>query len=143
MIEIATASANSTSPPSAFYARWIDHQTWPQWDTDTEWVRFNEPVAPGAHGVLKPRGGPKTRFTIAVLDLDKEYTDVSSMLGATLRFQHLAAASTERPELTELAARVTLTGPLARLWALILGKDFAESVPASLNRLIELVEANT
>ncbi|HAM45678.1 MAG TPA: hypothetical protein DCM67_11745 [Propionibacteriaceae bacterium] len=139
MIEIATASATSTAPPSAFYARWIDHQTWPQWDTDTEWVHLDEPVTPGAHGVLKPRGGPKTRFTIAVLNPDKEYTDVSSMPGATLRFQHLAAVS---GELTELTAQVTLTGPLARLWAMILGKDFAESVPASLNRLIELVEAN-
>ena len=137
MIEIANASATSTAPPSAFYARWIDHSTWPEWDTDSDWVQLEGPVAPGARGVLKPQGGPKTRFTIAVLDPDREYTDVSSMPGATLRFQHLAAVS---DGLTELTARVTLTGPLARLWAMILGKDFAESVPASLKRLIELVE---
>lgn len=139
MIEIATASATSTASPSAFYARWIDHSTWTQWDTDTDWVRLDGPAAQGTQGVLKPNNGPKTRFTIAVLDPDKEYTDESSLLGATLRFQHLATTS---DQLTELTARVTLTGPLARLWAMILGKDFAESVPTALQRLIELVEAD-
>ncbi len=138
MIEIASASATSTAPPSAFYSRWIDHSTWSQWDTDTDWVHLDGAVTQGAQGVLKPKAGPKSRFTVAVLDPDRECTDTSPLLGTTLRFQHLATVVDGR---TELTARVTLSGPLARLWALVLGKGFAESVPTALDRLIELVEA--
>lgn len=78
------------------------------------------------------------KFTVATLEPDREYTDVSAMLGAKLRFQHLAERVGGR---TELTARVTLDGPLARIWGGILGADFAESVPVALQRLIALVEA--
>jgi hypothetical protein len=138
MIELAHAHATSTAAPSAFFARWIDHESWTQWDTDTDWVKLDGPVAVGATGVLKPKGGPKTRFTVSALTPDQEYTDTSRMLGATLVFQHRAETVSGR---TELEARVTLEGALARLWAAILGAGFAESVPAALNRLVELVES--
>ncbi len=138
MIALASAQATSTASPSAFFARWIDHNTWTDWDTDTEWVRLDGPATLGASGVLKPKGGPKTPFTISVLTPDREYTDTSKLLGATLTFQHLAEVINGR---THLTAQVTLTGPLARLWAGILGAGFLESVPAALNRLVTLVES--
>ncbi len=138
MRELVTAHLTSTAPPSAFFARWIDHDTWTTWDTDTEWVRFDGPSTLGATGVLKPKGGPRTRFTISALIPDREYTDTSTLPGATLTFQHLAEAVNGR---THLSATVTLTGPLAPLWARILGDGFAESVPAALHRLVALVES--
>jgi hypothetical protein len=33
-----------------------------------------------------------------------------------------------------------MEGPLARVWALIMGKNFRKSAPADLDRLIKLVE---
>ena len=41
MTIIATARATSTAHPSAFFARWADTATWPEWNTDTEWVRLD------------------------------------------------------------------------------------------------------
>ena len=138
MIALASAHTTSTASPAAFFARWIDHDTWTTWDTDTEWVRLDGPATLGATGTLKPKGGPQTRFTISTLTPDREYTDTSRLLGATLTFQHLAEVVDGR---THLTAHVTLTGPLARLWAAILGAGFVESVPAALNRLVTLVES--
>jgi hypothetical protein len=138
MIEIASAHASSSAAPGAFFARWVDHDTWPQWSPDSEWVRLDGPVAAGTNGVLKPKGGPKTRFTITALLPDREYTDTSHFPGAKLVFQHLAERHGER---TELTVRVTLEGPLRRLWARILGDGFRTSVPADLARLVELVGA--
>ena len=43
MTIIATARATSTAHPSAFFARWADTATWPEWNTDTEWVRLDGP----------------------------------------------------------------------------------------------------
>lgn len=138
MIEIATAQAQSSASPKAFYAQWINHDSWSEWSPDSEWVRLDGPVAEGTTGTLKPKGGPKTRFVISTLIPDQEYTDTSRLLGARLVFRHTAARVGDT---TTLTARVTIDGPLAWLWARIMGAGFRESVPADLDRLIALAEA--
>lgn len=140
MTVLAIASATSSAPASAFFARWIDHETWASWSPDTEWVTLDAPVTLGTTGTLKPAGGPKTRFTISALETDREYTDTSRLPGARLVFQHLA---TDTPEGTRLDVKVEITGPLAGLWARIMGGGFAESAPADLERLIAIVERAT
>ena len=135
---LASASTESIAPASAFFDRWIDHSSWHEWDPDTESVTVNGPVEAGAKGRFKPKGGPAVPFTILVCDRPREYTDVSRLVGARLTFQHLA---TPTPNGTALEANVTLDGPLAGLWFRIMGKGFATSVPAALERLVKLVEA--
>jgi hypothetical protein len=137
-ITLGTASATSTAPAAGFFARWIHHDSWGEWSPDTEWVRLDGPVALGATGVIKPTGGPKTRFTISALEPDHEYTDTSFLPGAKLVFQHLV---TERSGRTELDVAVSMTGPLAWLWARVMGGGFRESTKADLDRLVALVEA--
>jgi len=134
---IATASATSTGQPSAFFARWIDHSTWVEWSPDCEWVRVEATPAEGVKGVLKPKGGPKVNFEISVLTPDREYTDVSKFPGAQLTFQHVVKPTESG---SELFVQVSLKGVLAPLWAKILGKNFATSVPQDLARLIASVE---
>lgn len=58
-MELGQGAALSTASPNAFFARWIEHDTWPQWSPDTKWVRVQGPVAIGARGVLKPKSAPK------------------------------------------------------------------------------------
>ena len=137
MITLAHASASSTATPTRFFERWVDHASWTQWSPDAEWVTVEGPVQLGARGKLKPVGGPVVPFTITALEADREYTDSSKLFGATLVFQHLveATATGSRLEVT-----VTVSGPLAKLWVAILGKGFAESAPADLDRLIALAE---
>lgn len=52
-----TSSRDFPATPDAYFARWIDHDTWPQWSPDTEWVRLDGPVEVGTRGVLKPGAG--------------------------------------------------------------------------------------
>jgi len=99
----------------------------------------NGPVAAGATGRFKPKGGPAVPFTVLVCERPREYTDVSRLLGARLTFQHLATSTDAG---TALEANVTLEGPLAWLWYRIMGKGFASSVPAALARLVSLVEGS-
>ncbi|MGH3427810.1 MAG: SRPBCC family protein [Terriglobales bacterium] len=138
MIELASARTSSLAAPEAFFAKWTDHATWPEWSPDIEWVRLDGPVVEGAAGVLKPKGGPKTRFVISTLTPGREYTDTSRFPGARLAFQHLVTRAGDH---TELDVRVTLTGPLAWILVRVLGNRFRTSVPADLQRLVELVEA--
>jgi hypothetical protein len=127
----AEATITSDAAPSVFFARWADMATWPEWNADTEWVRLDGPFAAGSTGVLKPRGGPKTKFVIAGLT-DEEFTDVSRLLGARLTFRHVVAVV---PEGTQVRVAVSLTGPLAFLWNAILGKGIKESLQRDLDAL--------
>ena len=135
---IATASALSSAPASAFFARWADMATWPEWNTDTAWVRLDGEFAEGATGVLKPRGGPKVRFTVERLD-DHHFVDVSRMPGGRITFAH-------HIEETEAGTRIDVTvdidGPLGFVWRRILGNDFRTALQPDLDRLVATAEAD-
>lgn len=137
---LGTGTARSTAPAAAYFAKWIDHEGWPAWSPDTEWARVDGEVVTGATGVLKPKGGPKTRFTISACVPDREYTDTAGFPGARLVFRHTAEPADGA---TELRVHVTLDGPMAPLWAALLGRGFRDSVQADLDRLVAIVEAES
>ncbi|MDJ0343440.1 hypothetical protein QMK19_17975 [Streptomyces sp. H10-C2] len=139
MMTLAQAQTTSTAAPSAFFTRWADMATWPEWNTDTEWVRLDGPFVTGSTGALKPKGGPKVPFVIAALVSDTEFTDVSKLLGARLTFRHLVDRTPE--DTTRVRVTVTLSGPLARIWNLVLGKGIKASVQQDLDRLAAAAEA--
>ena len=126
MITVAEAHASSSATPSAFFARWADMATWPEWNTDTEWVRLDGPFTAGSTGVLKPKGGPKVKFVIATLVADREFTDVSLLAGARLTFRHLIEPLPEGG--STVSVTVTLAGPLGWFWNLVLGKGLKASL---------------
>ncbi|MCW2765523.1 MAG: hypothetical protein JWO11_1482 [Nocardioides sp.] len=138
MIELGRGRSTSIAAPQAFFAKWVDHDTWPTWSPDTEWVRVDGPVRTGTTGVLKPKGGPRVKFTVSACEPGREYTDTTKLPGATLVFLHTATAT---PEGTDLRVLVTMDGPLARVWAAVMGKGFRESAQADLDRLVAQVEA--
>ena len=107
--------------------------TWPQWNTDTEWVQLDCEFVQGATGTLKPKGGPKVRFIIERLIPGREFVDVSRLVGARLTFAHLV---TERADGgSEVEVTVTMTGLLRRVWLLMLGSGIRRSVQADLDGL--------
>jgi hypothetical protein len=136
MTLLAHATVTSTAPASAFFDRWADVATWPQWNGDTEWVTLDVPFAQGATGVLKPKGGPKVKFVIEKLT-DDEFVDVSKLVGARLTFHH-AISSTEQG--CNVDVSITMSGPLAFLWRRILGKGLAASVQPDLVALAKVAE---
>lgn len=133
MTTIARAHITAAVEPDAFFARWADMATWPEWNTDTEWVRLDGPFVQGATGVLKPKGGPKVRFEVTVLEPGREFTDVSRLFGARLTFRHLVGRTAEGA--TRVDVEVTLTGPLGAVWRAVLAKGIRQALPADMERL--------
>ncbi|GAA2689334.1 hypothetical protein [Actinoplanes palleronii] len=133
MKTIATAEVTTDVPAAAFFERWADMATWPEWNLDTDWVRLDGPFQTGATGVLKPKGGPKTRFVVASLIPGREFVDVSLLAGARLTFHHLVGTAADGRN--TVTVRVTLEGPLAFFWNLVLGKDIAAGLAGDLARL--------
>ena len=139
MIPVATAVLTSPAPPAAFFARWADMTTWPQWNSDTDWVRLDGPFATGSTGRLKPKGGPSVRFVLTSVVPDREFVDTSLLVGARLIFRHTVQAHDDGG--CTVTVDVSLTGPLARVWNLALGKGFRASAQPDLDRLGAAAEA--
>ena len=137
MIELGSGHATSVAPPKDFFERWLDHDTWSSWSPDTEWVRIADPVEVGSRGVMKINGGPKVKFVVKTLSPGSEYTDTTMFLGARLDFQHTAQRTDGH---TNLMVRVTMNGPLAFLWAKVVGGGFTHSAQEDLDRLVSIVE---
>ncbi|HEY2795990.1 MAG TPA: SRPBCC family protein [Micromonosporaceae bacterium] len=138
MTNIASAQATSTASADYFFARWADMETWPEWNSDTEWVRLSGPFATGATGVLKPKGGPRVPFVVASVT-DREFIDVSKLFGAKLTFAHAIDAEAGR---TTISVEISMTGPMAWFWRTVLGKGLRSSVQADLDSLVATAEAD-
>jgi hypothetical protein len=138
MTIITTSHATTKAAPSAVFARWADMETWPKWNTDTEWVRLDGPFAAGATGVLKPKGGPKVKFRIERLVPETEFVDVSLLPGARLTFAHNVTPDPEGG--CAIDVTISISGPLRGLWTRILGDGFRRSAQPDLDRLVEAAE---
>lgn len=138
MISITTACVTSSAPPAAFFARWADVDTWPQWNGDTEWVRLDGPFVEGGTGTLKPKGGPKVRFVIERLVPGERFTDTSKLIGARLTFDHSVGADSNG---TTVHVAITMQGPMAWFWVRVLGKGFRSSAQPDLDALARAAEA--
>lgn len=139
MLTLATAHVTSSASAAAFFDRWADTDTWPEWKTDTEWVKLRGPFRQGARGEVKPKGAPLMGFEVAVLVPGEEFTDVSRLTGARLTSRHVVTTTPEGS--TRVDVTVTMRGPLARVWAKALGGSIAKSLQGDLDRLAAAAES--
>lgn len=137
MIAIATVSAASSAPAQVFFEVWADMATWPEWNSDTEWVRLDGAFVEGATGRLKPSGGPSVPFVVSRLIPGSLFVDTSRLLGARLVFTHTVTTSAG---LTQIEVRITLDGLLAPVWNRILGPGLRDSAEADLTALVSRAE---
>ena len=139
MTTLAHLSTHVPVSPEALWARWADPDTHPEWSHDLVWVRLEEPLAIGARGHLKPKGGPRSAFTVTELVPDRTFADTTHLLGARLTFRHHAEPATGGALVT---VTVTVEGPLARVWARILGPAATrEGIVTDLDELVALLAA--
>ncbi|TSD97290.1 hypothetical protein FOS14_15010 [Skermania sp. ID1734] len=137
MTTIASAQITSTAPAAAFFEKWADMATWPEWNSDTEWVRLDGPFESGATGRLKPKGAPAVKFTVAQLVPGERFVDVSRLILADLTFDHRV---TSVPEGVEITVKVRITGPLGWLWKRLMGAGIAATLGADLQNLAAAAE---
>lgn len=78
-------------------------------------MRLDGPFREGTTGVYKAARGPQIRFVIETLVPGREFTDVAALPGARLAVRHRVDERAGGD--TEVKVDVTVSGPLARLWA--------------------------
>lgn len=128
----------TAAPPARLWRRYTDPTRWPEWDHGTERVTVDGPLAVGTRGTLKPTGGPTTRFTFTEVVPERGFTDVTRLPLARLTFTHRLEPDGTGCRFTH---RVTITGPLAPLFARVIGRTIARELPTAMRALARLAEA--
>jgi hypothetical protein len=119
-------------PREAVWAVIADVARWPEVEANIEWLRIEADPAPGVPFILKPRGGPKLRFTIGRFEAPGTYSDICRMPGAVMETRHLLISGPR----TTVRVEIGITGPLAWFWGRAVGRKHASGLPAQTQAIL-------
>jgi hypothetical protein len=143
---VTAATATTSASADAVWACYRDPATWAAWDDDVQGASIDGPFATGVTGSLRPAAGPPLRFLMERCDPGHGFDTLTLVPHRRLplvriRFRH---------ELTPLAGggceimhRVEMAGPLAALFARLMGPGFQRGLPHTVRRLAEYAAART
>jgi hypothetical protein len=78
----------TTASAARLWRLYADPGTWPTWDPDAERVTLDGPFATGSGGTMKFTGQEPLTYTLADVEPERRFVDVTSVPGATIRFGH-------------------------------------------------------
>ena len=116
---------------------WVDTRTWANWDlglssaaSATHLLRAN------AEGQIVSRAGQKAKFKVIEWQDGEAYAFRTSLPFAALNVRR----TFEHGQQTRFTHAVHFSGPLAGLWAALLGRGFREALPPTMDQLVRLAE---
>jgi hypothetical protein len=127
----------TTANREQIWKLWSDVQNWNVWDKDVEFSELFGNFETGTKGIMKPIGGPKTRFVMTECENLQSFTDRSLLPLCKMDFIH---KMTETKNGLEITHKVVMTGFLNFLFSKIMGKNIAKGLPLAVKKLVELAE---
>jgi Polyketide cyclase / dehydrase and lipid transport len=115
-----------------------DVAAWGQVDHNIDYVAVDGTPKLGTKFTLKPKGGPTLRFEIGKFEPPLVYSDICKMPFAKMETEHRI----ERGAKTRVVVTITIAGPLAPLWGLVVGRKHAAGLPAQTERIIARARQN-
>ncbi len=137
MITLSETTQQTRARPDAVFALWADVDHWAEYDDGIEWARLADDFRVGGRLTIKPRGVPRTKAEILIVEANRRFVNSSHLLGAKLRFDHTVV---NQDNVTIVSVVVTLSGPLSFLWARLVGKGQQADIEKSTARLIARAE---
>jgi hypothetical protein len=113
---------------------WIDVNRWHTWQPDIEHARLDGTFAVGNTFALKPKGGPRVRIEMIEAEPNRHFTDLTRFPGARMYGSHEFVV---RGDELEIRTTMSIDGPLAVLWRIIVAEDVAKGMPEQTEKLIE------
>jgi hypothetical protein len=124
---------DSTLSPETLWPVLANVAGWPDIDQNIASLELLDPPARGARFVLRPRGGPRLRFTIGAFEAPNHYADICQLAGATMTTVHrLTPLGTG----TRIAITIEVRGWLSWFWAFAAGRRHASGLPDQTQRFI-------
>ena len=136
---IDSYSSATTHSAQLVFSYWGDPAGWPAWDAEVREVSFEGPARVGARGRMRPASGPAAAFSVTTFEPDRVFTNVTSLPGAALVFEHRVTPTTGG---AVVEVTVGVDGFLAPFWQLILGKNMRNAARSSVTGLLDHLDAS-
>ncbi|MFS0792633.1 hypothetical protein [Microbacterium sp. 1P10AE] len=125
----------TTATPEAVWKRWTTPEDWATDDPDLREATFPVPARVGAVGRVVNHGTPAQKIVFTELQPGYAMNFRISLPGATLSFPHRMHMT---PNGLSVTHAVEISGPLAKLYGLLVGRSIAAGLPA----VVRLVTTN-
>jgi hypothetical protein len=132
-------SRKTTATKEQIWKLWSDVPNWNVWDSEVENSELFGQFQSGTKGILKPTGGPKTKFEMIECTKFKSFTDRSYLPFCKMDFIHTMSETEDGLVITH---KVVMTGFTTFLFSKVIGKKVKIGLPIAVEKLIELAEKN-
>jgi hypothetical protein len=122
---------------SALWRVLEDVATWNAWDHGIEYSTLEGPFKMGVTGTLKPKDGPLLQTKLTKVEPMKMFVQEAKMPGARVVMSHFLAESDGKSTVT---FQTEVRGPLAFVWALLIGPSIKKKVPIEMAAMVKKAE---
>ena len=130
-------SRKTTATKEQIWKLWADVPNWNVWDKEVETSELFGQFKKGTKGILKPAGGPKTKFEMTECTNFKSFTDRSFLPLCKMDFIH---TMTDTNDGLVINHKVIMTGFMTFLFSKIIGSKIKVGLPIAVEKLIVLAE---
>jgi hypothetical protein len=131
-------TVGTKTSPEAIWSLWQDVKNWNTWDHGIEYSTINGAFEKGTTGTLKPKGGPVVHTKLICVEPSKQFTVESKLFLARIIVSHYL---TESEGKTIVTHQIEMTGPLAFLYAYLIGRTMKKNLPQEMESMIKKAES--
>ena len=122
-----TAGGDIAAEPERIWALWADAAQWPRWHHNIKSATLDGPLRVGAIARIRFKGSLRpTTFRVLELEEHRLFTDEGKIPGGRIRHVHRITPTGDGTCWVEHV--LTITGPLAGLWGMLLGRRMRDAV---------------
>ena len=122
----------SEAPIEDFWAIYTDATLWDEWTPEIKWATIQGRFEPGATGLCKFKGLPKTRYAVGRVDEPRRFVTTMDFRFARVEFDHLLVPTDRGVSVTE---EMTFCGPLGVLFAWLQRRRIKRTWPQAMRKL--------
>jgi Polyketide cyclase / dehydrase and lipid transport len=134
----STYDAPGVAAADVWSRAYADASAWPAWNDALASAELLGPFAVGSRARVRFRAGLRLRFTLVGVEPERVFTDESRLPGARMGHRHELEPL---PDGVRLVNTIYIRGPLARLWALVLGPQAERGLLGWQRRAVALAAA--
>ena len=133
-------TVETTTSPEEIWDIWQDVSNWNTWDHGIEFSTINGPLREGTTGTLKPKGGPLVHTTLTAVESMKMFIDESKLPLTRIIVSHFMNRLNGKTQVTH---QIEMNGPLAFVFAFLIGRTMKKNLPEKMRAMIEKAEKRT
>lgn len=122
----STFDAADVTAAAVWSRAYADASAWPAWNDALAAASLDEPFVVGSRARVRFRTGLRLRFALVEVEEGRVFTDESRLPGARMGHRHELVPMDDG---VRLVNTIYIDGPLARVWAPILGPQAKRGLP--------------